>query len=61
MGYDIYDVLHLVFCYYTFLFKNEDDIYIEKKALGSPESFSANIDLVLNANKKEPSQWDGSV
>lgn len=29
MGYDIYDVLHLVFCYYTFLFKNEDDIYID--------------------------------
>ena len=32
---------------------SEDDIYIEEKALGYPESFSANIDLVLNANKKD--------
>ena len=32
---------------------SEDDIYIEETALGYPESFSANIDLVLNANKKD--------
>ena len=32
---------------------SEDDIYIEKKALGYPETFSTNINLVLNANKKD--------
>ena len=37
----------------SLVFWSEDDIYIEEDALGYPESFSANIDLVLNPNKKD--------
>ena len=51
IGQQAFDIKSLTLTSLVLL--SEDDIYIEKKALGSPESFSANIDLVLNANKKD--------
>ena len=51
IGQQAFDINSLTLT--SLMLLSEDDIYIEKKALGSPESFSANIDLVLNANKKD--------
>ena len=51
IGQQAFDIQSLTLT--SLMLLSEDDIYIEKKALGYPESFSANIDLVLNANKKD--------
>ena len=51
IGQQAFDIKSLTLTSLVLL--SEDDIYIEEGALGYPESFSANIDLVLNANKKD--------
>ena len=51
IGQQAFDIKSLTLTSLVLL--SEDDIYIEETALGYPESFSANIDLVLNANKKD--------
>ena len=61
IGQQAFDIKSLTLT--SLMLLSEDDIYIEECALGYPESFSANIDLVLNANKKdevtEGLNWNG--
>ena len=61
IGQQAFDIKSLTLTSLVLL--SEDDIYIEKKALGYPETFSTNINLVLNANKKdevtEGLNWNG--
>ena len=51
IGQQAFDIKSLTLT--SLMLLSEDDIYIEETALGYPETFSTNINLVLNANKKD--------